>query len=277
MDVGLTTFVTDYSISPDELARAAEERGFESLFFPEHTHIPVSRRSPWPGGAELPTEYSHALDPFVALAAAATATERLRLGTGVCLVIEHDPITLAKLVASLDHLSGGRVLFGVGAGWNREEMENHGTDPRRRFQLLRERIEAMRVIWANEEAEYQGELVRFEPIWSWPKPVQRPGPPVLVGGNGPGTLDRVVEFGDGWMPLAGRAGPPLAERIDELRRLASERGRGELPVTVFAAPPRREDLARLAELGVVRALLGLVPRGRDETLAQLDRHAALWP
>jgi alkanesulfonate monooxygenase SsuD/methylene tetrahydromethanopterin reductase-like flavin-dependent oxidoreductase (luciferase family) len=156
-------------------------------------------------------------------------------------------------------------------------MENHGTDPRHRFHLLRERIEAMRVIWANEEAEYQGELVRFEPIWSWPKPVQRPGPPVLVGGNGPGTLDRVVEFGDGWMPLAGRAGPPLAERIGELRRLASERGRGEIPVSVFAAPPRREDLARLAELGVVRALLGLVPRGRDETLAQLDRHAALWP
>lgn len=277
MDVGLTTFVTDYSIRPDELARAAEERGFESVFFPEHTHIPVSRRSPWPGGSELPREYSHALDPFVCLAAAATATERLRLGTGVCLVIEHDPITLAKQVASVDHLSGGRVLFGVGAGWNREEMENHGTDPRRRFRLLRERIEAMRAIWANDEATYQGELVRFEPIWSWPKPVQRPGPPVLIGGNGPGTLDRVVELGDGWMPLSGRAGPPLAERIGELRRLASERGRGDIPVSVFGAPPRREDLAALADLGVVRALLGLAPGGRDETLAQLDRHAALWP
>jgi probable F420-dependent oxidoreductase len=277
MDVGLTTFVTDYSIRPDELARAAEERGFESVFFPEHTHIPVSRRSPWPGGAELPREYSHALDPFVCLAAAATVTERLRLGTGVCLVIEHDPITLAKQVASVDHLSGGRVLFGVGAGWNREEMENHGTDPRRRFPLLRERIEAMRAIWANDEAEYEGELVRFEPIWSWPKPVQRPGPPVLIGGNGPGTLERVVDFGDGWMPLSGRAGPPLAERIGELRRLASERGREDIPVSVFGAPPRREDLAALADLGVVRALLGLAPRGRDETLAQLDSHAALWP
>lgn len=277
MEVGLTTFVTDYSIRPDELARAAEERGFESLFFPEHTHIPVSRRSPWPGGPELPTEYSHALDPFVALAAAATATERLRLGTGVCLIIEHDPITLAKQVASLDHLSGGRVLFGVGAGWNREEMENHGTDPRHRFQLLRERIEAMRAIWANEEAEYHGELVRFEPIWSWPKPVQRPGPPVLVGGNGPGTLDRVVELGDGWMPLAGRAGPPLPGRIEELRQLASTRGRAEIPVSVFAAPARREELAALEDLGVVRAILGLVPRGRDETLAQLDHHAALRP
>lgn len=275
MELGLTTFVTDYSIRPDELARAAEERGFESLFLPEHTHIPVSRRTPWPGGAELPQEYSHALDPFVALTAAATATRRLLLGTGVCLVIEHDPITLAKQVASLDHLSGGRVLFGVGGGWNREEMQNHGTDPRRRFRLLQERIEAMRAIWTHDEAEYHGEFVRFDPIWSWPKPVQRPGPPVLVGGNGPGTLDRVVEFGDGWMPLAGRAGPPLAERISQLRRLTSERDRQEVPVSVFAAPPDPEHLATLSALGVERAILGLVPRGRDETLAQLDRHASL--
>jgi probable F420-dependent oxidoreductase len=275
MELGLTMFVTDYSMAPDELARAAEDRGFESLFVPEHTHIPVSRRTPWPGGAELPREYSHALDPFVALTAAATATRRLLLGTGVCLVVEHDPITLAKQVASLDHLSGGRVVFGVGGGWNREEMENHGTNPRVRFRLLRERILAMRAIWADDEAEFHGDLVGFNPIWSWPKPAQRPGPPVLIGGNGPGTLERVVEFGDGWMPLAGRAGPPLAERIAELRRLASERGRGDIPISVFAAPPRKEELARLADVGVVRAILGVTPAGRDEALAQLDRHASL--
>src|ERR671936_1276605 len=184
MRFGVAMFPTDYSMEPAELARMAEERGFESLFFPEHTHIPASRRTPYPPGGELPDEYSHTLDPFVALTAAAAATERLRIGTGICLVVERDPIVTAKEVASLDRLSGGRFLFGVGAGWNREEMANHGTDPRRRHELMRERVEAMKAIWTEDEASYHGRYVDFDRIWAWPKPLQRPHPPVIVGGNG---------------------------------------------------------------------------------------------
>ncbi|MFB3053621.1 MAG: LLM class F420-dependent oxidoreductase, partial [Dehalococcoidia bacterium] len=220
MKFGVTMFPTDYSISPAELAGAVEERGFESLFFPEHTHIPASRRTPWPGGADLPREYSHTLDPFVALSAAATATERLRIGTGICLVVERDPITLAQEVASLDFISGGRFLFGIGGGWTLEEMENHGADPARRWKLLRERVLAMKAIWAEDEAEFHGRFVNFDPIWSWPKPVQKPHPPILVGGSGPHTFQRVVEYGDAWMPIAGRDETPLSERIAELNRLA---------------------------------------------------------
>src|ERR671933_2285814 len=218
MDVGLTIFPTDTTLDPVELGLLAEERGFESLWFPEHTHIPASRETPWPGGRDLPQQYWHTYDPFVALSAVAQATERLKLGTGICLVIERDPITTAKEVASLDQLSGGRFLFGIGAGWNREEMQNHGTDPRRRFSLMRERIEAMKAIWASDEAEYHGEHVDFDPIWSWPKPVQRPHPPVVVGGNGEKVLDRVLDYGDEWMPNVGREGiDSLAARIRELQ------------------------------------------------------------
>src|SRR5436190_900736 len=177
-----------------------EERGFESLWFPEHTHIPASRETPWPGGADLPEQYWHTYDPFVALSAVAQATERLRLATGICLIIQRDPITTAKEVASLDRLSGGRFLFGVGAGWNREEMQNHGTDPDRRFGVMRERIEAMKAIWTQDEPEYHGKHVDFDPLWSWPKPLQQPHPPVWVGGSSPKVIDRVVRFGDGWMP-----------------------------------------------------------------------------
>src|SRR5919206_2840703 len=184
MKFGVTMFTTRYSIGPAELARAVEERGFESLFVPEHTHIPVSRRSPWPGGADLPDEYRETLDPFLALTAAAAATERLLLGTGICLVVERDPITTAKEVATLDHLSGGRFLFGVGAGWNAEEMQNHGTDPSTRFGLMRERVEAMKAIWTQDEAAYHGKHVDFDAMWSWPKPAQKPHPPILVGGRG---------------------------------------------------------------------------------------------
>src|SRR4051794_38691957 len=192
MRFGLAIFLTDYSIAPDELARMAEDRGFESLFLPEHTHIPTSRRTPYPPGGELPQEYWHTYDPFVALTAAAAATERLRIATGICLVVERDPITTAKEVASLDQLSSGRLLFGVGAGWNIEEMANHGTDGARRFGILRERVEAMKQIWSEEEASYHGEHVDFDGIWSFPKPAQRPHPPILVGGNGPKVVDRVL-------------------------------------------------------------------------------------
>src|SRR5215207_7114428 len=216
VDFGVMMFPTDYAVTPGEIARMAEERGFESLLFPEHTHIPAVRKTDYPGGGELPTEYAHTHDPFVALTAAAAATQRLRVGTGICLVIERDPIVTAKEVASLDQLSGGRFLFGVGAGWNREEMENHGTDPHRRFSLMRERVEAMKAIWTQNEASYHGEHVEFDRIWSWPKPVQKPHPPVLVGGNGPKVLDRVVAFGDEWMPNRVTG---LTERIEELRQL----------------------------------------------------------
>src|SRR5205809_6626473 len=228
-------FPTDYAIDPVTLGRAVEERGFESLFFPEHTHIPTSRRTPWPGGAELPREYSYTYDLFVAMAAVAATTEKLMLGTGICLVVERDPIILAKEVASLDFISGGRVIFGVGGGWNREEMENHGTDPRTRFPLMRERILAMKEIWTKDEAEYHGKYVDFDPIWSWPKPHQRPHPPVLVGGNGETVIDRVLRFGDEWMPNRVGDVTELKRRVDELRDRAGRR----VPVTFSGTKPDR--------------------------------------
>ena len=273
MKFGVYMFPTDYAIDPVTLGRAVEEHGFESLFVPEHTHIPTNRRSPFPGGGELPKEYSHTLDPFVALGAVAAVTERLMLGTGICLVIERDPITLAKEVASLDFVSGGRALFGIGGGWNREEMENHGTDPTRRWKVLRERIEAMQQIWTEEAAEYHGEFVDFDPIWQWPKPVQKPHPPVIIGGNGANTLQRVVRYGDGWMPI-GR-GADLKSRIEELNRLAGEAGRGRIPVTIFAAPPRAEDIEAYAGVGVERLLFHLPAAPRDEVLPLLEKRADL--
>nr|MBA2505176.1 TIGR03619 family F420-dependent LLM class oxidoreductase [Thermoleophilaceae bacterium] len=181
MKFGVAHFLTDYGVGAAELALMVEERGFESLLVPEHTHIPAHRATPYPAGGELPQEYSHTLDPFVALATAAAVTKELRIGTGICLAIEHDPIVLAKQVASLDHESGGRFIFGVGAGWNEEEMRNHGTDPARRFGVLRERVEAMKAIWSQDEASYHGDHVNFDGIWSWPKPVQKPHPPILLG------------------------------------------------------------------------------------------------
>jgi probable F420-dependent oxidoreductase len=251
MEIGLAILLADYSMPPARLARLAEERGFESLFVAEHTHIPASRESPYSGGGELPREYSHTLDPFVALAAAATATERLKVGTGICLVVERDPITTAKEVATLDHVSGGRFLFGVGAGWNREEMRNHGTDPRRRFSIMRERIEAMKAIWTEDEAEYHGEFVHFDPIWCWPKPVQQPHPPVLVGGNGPRVLDRVLRYGDEWFPNRLPDGVEgLKARIDELR----ERAGRHVPVSFFGMKPEARAVERLAWAGVDRVV-----------------------
>jgi probable F420-dependent oxidoreductase len=274
MDFGVAIFTTDFTIDPARLAAAAEAAGFESLFVPEHTHIPAGRETPWPGGPELPPQYFHLHDPFVALTAAAAATERLRLGTGICLVVERDPIVTAKLVASLDHLSGGRVEFGVGAGWNLEEMSNHGTDPARRFGVLRERCLAMRTIWTEDEPEFHGRHVDFDPIWSWPKPVQRPHPPVLVGGNGAKVHDRVLEYGDAWMPnmkdLDG-----LGERIAELRRRGEEAGRGRIGVTYFGAREDDEQVERLAEAGVDRCLFMLPPRGEDEVLERLAACAEL--
>ena len=267
MRFGIAIFPTDETPDPATIARLVEERGFESLFFTEHTHIPASRQTPYPRGGELPREYSRTYDPFVALTAAAAATERLRVGTGICLVIERDPIITAKEVASLDRLSGGRFLFGVGAGWNVEEMENHGTDPRRRFSLLRERIEAMKAIWTEDEATYHGEHVDFERIWCWPKPVQEPHPPVLVGGNAERVLDRVVAFGDEWMPNRFSG---LTERIETLNRLAEEAGRGPIPVTLSGAKPDMELIERGEELGVHRCTFYIAPADASESERRLD-------
>ena len=271
MELGLANFLTDYGLAPAELGRQAEQRGFESLFLPEHTHIPVSRETPYPGGGELPPEYSHTLDPFVALGAVAAVTERLKLGTGVCLVIERDPIVTAKEVSTLDHLSGGRFLFGVGAGWNIEEMRNHGTDPSTRFRRMRESVEAMRAIWTQDEAEYHGKLIDFDPIWIWPKPVQKPHPPVLVGGLGDKVYDRVVAYGDEWIPNRVKSPEALGERIQELQRRADAAGRGPIPVTVFGAKPEVRLLERLRAAGVTRSLFYLLPGDSDAVERQLDQ------
>jgi probable F420-dependent oxidoreductase len=270
---GVYMFPTDYAISVVELGKALEERGFESLFVPEHTHIPSSRETPWPAGGELPLEYSHTLDPVVALSAVAAVTTRLQLGFGVCLVIQRDPIVLAKEVASLDHISGGRVLFGIGGGWNREEIANHGTDPARRWSVLRERVLAMKEIWTNEIASFSGEFVDFDKIWSWPKPVRQP--PVLMGGNGAKTFERVLEYCDGWMPINRGKDEEFAARIAELQNLAAERGRPPVPVSLFAATPKPAALERYAELGLERVLFTMPPLPADEVLPKLDRLAEL--
>jgi probable F420-dependent oxidoreductase len=246
MDFGVGYFPTHNAMAPGALARLVEERGHSALFFAEHTHIPAGRETPYQDGQELPQRYWHTYDLFVALTAAAAATGRLRVGSGICLVIERDPIITAKEVASIDQLSGGRFEFGVGAGWNREEMRNHGTDPRVRMAILRERIEAMQAIWRDDEATYHGRHVHFDRIWSYPKPAQRPHPPVLVGGGGPGVLDRVLAFGDAWFPNYGEG---IFERIRELR------SRAERPVgvQVLSAPADPAVLQRLHEAGVQRA------------------------
>ena len=276
MKIGIYIFATDYTIRIDELAREAEQRGFESLFIPEHTHIPASRRSPWPGGPELPREYWHTLDPFVALGYAAAATSTIRLGTGICLLTERDPIVTAKEVASLDLLSGGRFELAIGAGWNAEEMENHGTAFASRFRVMSERARAMKVIWAEEEPEFHGEFVDFDPIWSWPKPVQSPNPPILVGGETDYTLRRVVEWADGWFPR-GRGGFDPAEGMARLARIADEAGRSmdTINVSLFGVEPNRAALERAAEAGVTRAILGLPSNDRDDVMRRLDRHAEL--
>jgi len=275
MQFGLSMFITDETIAPVELGRAAEDAGFEALFVPEHTHIPASRESPWPGGAELPREYSHTLDPFVALSAIAATTEHLRVGTGIALIVERDPITLAHEAATLDHVSGGRFELGIGAGWNLEEMRNHGTDPATRIRVMRERVLAMREIWTREEASFHGEFVNFDRIWSWPKPVQRPHLPVLVGGTGARVLDRVLEYGDAWFPNM-RDLDELATRIAELEGRAAAAGRERIPVTYFGArDPDDAMVEKMAAAGVDRVLFMLPPLGADETLPRLERYAAL--
>jgi len=273
MNFGVIMFPTDYSISATDLARAVEDQGFESLWFPEHTHIPAERKTPWPGGPDLPREYSHPLDPFVGLAAAAVATKNLKLGTGVCLVVERDPITLAKEIASVDFISGGRFLFGIGGGWNYEEMANHGTDPGHRWSIMRERILALKQIWTEDEATFHGKYVNFDRIWSWPKPIQRPHPPIIVGGNGPRTLRRVVEYGDEWAPIIGR-GPDLIPRFAELADMAAAAGRAAIPITVFAfGSPNPKWVEQYQAAGASRYVFGLPAAPAERVLPVLGRCA----
>ena len=276
MQIGVFIFATDYSIRADDLAEALEERGFESMFLPEHTHIPASRRSPYPGGGDLPREYWHTYDPFVALSFAARASAKLKLGTGICLIAQRDPIVTAKAVASLDRLSGGRVVLGIGGGWNVEEMENHGARYESRFKLLRERVLAMKSLWRDENSEFHGEFVDFDPVWSYPKPAQAPNPPVILGGESKYTLQRVVEFCEGWFPRA-RANFDPAEGMAELRKVADAAGRdmSTLEVSVFRAPADKQQLERYAQAGIARAVLALPSADRDTVLKLLDDYVPL--
>ena len=276
MLVGVFHFPTDYGIDVGQLAREIEARGFDSLFVCEHTHIPISRRTPFPGGGELPERYSHTHDPFVALAFAAAATRTLLLGTGIALVPQRDPIITAKSVASLDQLSGGRFIFGIGGGWNVEEMENHGTRYEIRFKILRERVLAMQALWTHDTAEFHGEFVTFDPVWLYPKPKKKPYPPILLGGESDHTLRRVVEFGNGWLPRAHRGFEP-DRAVARLRQAAAAGGRDPtaFSITVFNAPTDEAVLASYREAGVYRVLLEAPDRGRDEVLRVLDRNAPL--
>jgi probable F420-dependent oxidoreductase len=276
MKLGVAIFPTDYTIRPDDFARACEERGFESVWFPEHTHIPASRKTPYPAGGDLPLEYWHTHDPFLALMAAAAATKTIKLATGICLVIERDPIITAKEVSSLDQLSKGRVLFGIGAGWNVEEMANHGTAFRHRWTVLRERVEAMKRIWTEEAAEYHGTFVDFDPIWQHPKPLQKPHPPIILGSASRKSIPRVVDYCDGWMPI-GLALPDLPGAIRELHELAAARGRDprSIELSLFWVPGDATALRSFHDLGIARGILAVPSVGRDEVLALLDQHAPL--
>ena len=274
MKLGAYIFPTGYSIGIVELAKALEERGFESLWVTEHTHIPASRESAWPGGGELPREYSNTLDPFIGLAAAAAATSKLRLGTGICLVPEHDPIVLAKVIASLDLISNGRFEFGIGAGWNAEELANHGTAFKDRFKVMEDRTKAMRAIWTQEEASYEGPFTKIDRIWSNPKPIQTPHPPILLGGESKHTLRRVMEFCDGWFPRGRGFSDPQAE-MDRLYAAADEYGRAHdsVSASLFGAKPDKAFLDKCAAAGVKRGIFTIPSEGRETVLPLLDKLA----
>lgn len=280
MDYGVALFFTDYSIGPVELGRALEERGFESLWAPEHSHIPVSRASPFPQGGDLPKKYYDVMDPFVTLSAAAAATTKLKVATGICLVIQRDPIQTAKSVASLDQISKGRFVFGIGAGWNAEEMADHGTTNfEGRFKLMEERVAAMRAIWTKTKAEYQGEYVNFAPMMTWPKPVQKPYPPVLVGGNFPHGAKRAIAYGDGWIPHAARpeyGAADLTDKLPEFRAMAKAAGRdpATIPITAFNVSHDVDTLKKFRDAGVARGVFSIPSASREETLPLLDKLAA---
>ena len=279
MQFGAAIFFTDYSMAPGALGQALESRGFESLWAAEHSHIPLSRKSPWGGGGELPKQYYDVMDPFVTLTAAAMATQTLKVGTGVCLVNQRDPIQTAKLVASLDQVSGGRFLFGIGNGWNQDEMENHGTEFKSRHKRARENIEAMKAIWTQSKAEYHGEFVNFDPMMTWPKPVQKPHPPVIVGGAYPYAARRAVRYGDGWIPLAGRATQygDVFDTVPKFRAMLTEAGRdaASFPISLFGSTEDADTLKRYRDLGIARIVISLPAAKEEVILPILDRWTAL--
>ena len=276
MKFGASMFFTDYSMTPAELAVALEERGFDIIWAPEHSHIPASRKTPFVLGGDLPKRYYDVMDPFVTLTAAAMATKALKVGTGVCLIAQRDPIQTAKLVASIDQVSGGRFVFGVGNGWNQDEMENHGTVFATRHKLARERIEAMKAIWTQPKAEYHGEFVNFDPMMTWPKPVQKPHPPILVGGAYPYSARRAARYGDGWMPQVTAASKtPLAELIPLFRKMVSDAGRDpdKMDISIGGQQPDTDLIKRYRDLGVNRVSPSLESAKADVILPILDRWA----
>jgi len=278
LNFGTSMFFTDYSMAPGELAKALEERGFESVWAPEHSHIPLSRKTPFPGGAELPKRYYDAMDPFITLTVAAMATKTLKVGTGVCLVAQRDPIQTAKLVASIDTVSGGRFLFGIGNGWNQDEMENHGTVFTTRHKLARERVEAMKAIWTQTKPEYHGEFVNFGPMMAWPKPVQKPHPPVIVGGAFPYSARRAIRYGEGWIPQAARGGySEIADMLPEFRKMAAEAGRDPKSIEITVWFPKQDPdlMQRYADLGVARVVFNLDSDKADKVLPVIDSLAGL--
>lgn len=278
MDFGAAMFFTDYSMAPGELGQALEARGFESMWAPEHSHIPLSRATPWPQGGDLPRKYYDVMDPFVTLTAAAMVTKTLKVATGVCLVAQRDPIQTAKLVASIDQVSGGRFLFGVGIGWNAEEMADHGTHFKTRHALARERVEAMKEIWTKDKPEYQGEHVRFPPMMTRPKPVQKPHPPVIVGGAFPYGARRALRYGDGWIPMASRPEyGDVMQFLPQFRQMTAAAGRdpAAMPVTIYAAGEDLDQLKRDRDLGIARVVVSLNSAKAGEILPILDRWAEL--
>jgi probable F420-dependent oxidoreductase len=278
MQVGAAMFFTDYSMAPAELGRALEERGFESVWAPEHSHIPLSRKSSFPSGGELPKQYYDVMDPFVSLTAAAVATKKIKVGTGVCLVVQRDTIQTAKLVASLDQISGGRFLFGIGGGWNQDEMEDHGTVYATRFKKMREQIEAMQAIWTENKPEYHGEIVNFDTMMTWPKPVQKPHPPVIIGGMFPHAARRALRYGDGWIPHSRRPQyEDVTDFLPQFRQMAAEAGRdpASVPITVWGVGETVDRLRRYRDQGVARIVVSLPSEPAEKTLPTLDRWAEL--
>jgi probable F420-dependent oxidoreductase len=275
---GTSMFFTDYSMAPGELGKALEEHGFESVWAPEHSHIPLSRKTPFPAGGDVPKRYYDAMDPFVTLTVAAMATKALKVGTGVCLVAQRDPIQTAKLVASIDQVSGGRFLFGIGNGWNQDEMENHGTVFTTRHKLARERVEAMKAIWTQTKPEYHGEFVNFGPMMAWPKPVQKPHPPVIVGGAFPYSARRAIRYGEGWIPQAARGGySEIADMIPEFRKMATEAGRDPKSIEITVWFPKQDPdlMKRYEDLGVARVVFNLESEKADKVLPVIDNLTGL--
>ena len=269
MDVGILMFMTDYALPVTELAPALEDRGFESLWIPEHSHIPISRRSQYPAGGDLPKRYYDCMDPFPVIGAAAAATSRLKVATGICVISQRDPIQTAKSVATVDHLSNGRFIFGTGVGWNQDEIENHGTNFKTRLSLTRERIEAMREIWTKSKPEYHGKFVDFDPMMTWPKPIQKPHPPILVGGGWPHAAKRALEYGDGWMPNSIRPDYHILDKVEAWERMKQDYGR-EVPLTCCLVETDPDQWTRYKDSGVARIIVEVPPGTREETMPLLD-------